>query len=567
MKLNRVKIRNFRGILEQEFNAHPYTLIVGANNGGKSTVIDCIRAFYEKDGYKFKEASDFPLVATADKESWIEMEFALTDEEHDSLADEYKTATKNLRVRKFFKTTQKNADGKSCAGSIFGYKTDGTLSDAPFYGAKNVQSGKFGDLVYIPALSKVDEHTKLSGPSALRDLLTDVLSGVVQGGAAHSKFSDSVDSFAKAVQTEKTKDDRSLEGFQGTLNDLLEPWKTQFKLRFNAPSAADIIKQMVTWDLVDESHGNTQPIDNYGSGFQRHFIFSLIQMAANYSGKKEPNKTKDFSPSMNLILFEEPEAFLHPPQQETLARSLRKLSDDGKWQVLATTHSSCFVSRNASAIPSIVRAARSAGEVELFQIDEESWERIINANKAFEAVAEKYPKMKKKLHEDDVRPEMEAVKHFLWLNSDRSGLFFANHVLLVEGPTEAALIHRLIDDEKIDVPHGALHVLDCLGKYNIHRFVNLLTEIGIPHSVILDDDKKRNEHADLNDLIKNSRDETLTHSVSLIDGDLESLLDLPKTVPHRKPQHVLFLYSEGKIDDNKLTEFCSMVEGCLPASS
>ena len=27
-------------IPEQEFNAHPYTVIVGANNGGKSTVID-----------------------------------------------------------------------------------------------------------------------------------------------------------------------------------------------------------------------------------------------------------------------------------------------------------------------------------------------------------------------------------------------------------------------------------------------------------------------------------------------------------------------------------------------
>ena len=199
MKLNTVKIRNFRGILEQEFNAHPYTLIVGANNAGKSTVIDCIRAFYEKDGFKFKEASDFPLDQTADKESWIELEFLLTDEENESLADEYKTENKKLSVRKFFKTTCKNSQGKSCAGSIFGYKSDGSLSDEPFYGAKNVQSGKFGDLIYIPALSKVDEHTKLSGPSALRDLLADVLTDVVEGGTAHASFSDSVDSFAKTV--------------------------------------------------------------------------------------------------------------------------------------------------------------------------------------------------------------------------------------------------------------------------------------------------------------------------------------------------------------------------------
>jgi hypothetical protein len=32
---------------------------------------------------------------------------------------------------------------------------------------------------------------------------------------------------------------------------------------------------------------------------------------------------------------------------------------------------------------------------------------------------------------------------------------------------------------------------------------------------------------------------------------------------HRKPQHVLFLYSEGKIDGEKLAAFRSVIEGCL----
>jgi hypothetical protein len=568
MKLLSIKLHNFRGILEQEVEFHSYSLLVGPNNAGKSTFIDGIRAFYEKDGFKFKPGNDFPFLKTVDDESWVELKFSLSDVEHDSLADTYKAAAKTLRVRKLFQTKTKGADGKNAAGSIYGYKNDGTLSDEPFYGAKNVQSGKFGDLIYIPAVSKVDEHTKLTGPSALRDLLTDVMSDVVEGGKAYGVFATSVETFASTILKEKTKDDRSLEGFQQSFNKLLEPWQTKFALRFPPPSAADIIKQMVNWDLLDEFHGKAQGVDYYGSGFQRHFIYSLIQLGVQYVGKKVAKKTKDFVPSLTLILFEEPEAFLHPPQQEILARSLMAMAQKDNWQVICTTHSSHFVSRNADSIPAIVRVMRTGGKVEAFQISPADWATIVNANQAIQAIAAKYPKMKANLHQDDVRLEMEAVKHFLWLNSDRSGMFFANHALLVEGPTEVALINKLIDDGKIKGADCGLHVLDCLGKYNIHRFMNLLSHLGIAHSVIYDDDNNAGKHADLNQLIQSSKHATLTHSIHPIAKDVETFLNIPPAgSDHRKPQHVLFLYSEGKIDNSKLAAFCAIVEGCLPKSA
>ncbi len=565
MKLLSVKLHNFRGILEQEVRFQPYSLLVGPNNAGKSTFIDGIRAFYEKDGFKFKPGNDFPFLKTADDESWVEIKFQLSDAENDSLADSYKVSEKTLRVRKLFQTKTKSADGKNAGGSIYGYKTDGTISDEPFYGAKNVQSGKFGDLVYIPAVSKVDEHTKLTGPSALRDLLTDVMSDVVEGGKAYGEFAASVETFASTILKEKTNDDRSLEGLQSAFNALLEPWQTKFALRFPPPSAADIIKQMVNWDLVDEFHGKVQAVDYYGSGFQRHFIYSLIQLGSQYVGKRAVKKSKDFVPSLTLILFEEPEAFLHPPQQEILARSLVALVRKDNWQVICTTHSSHFVSRNAESIPSIVRVVRSSGNVEAFQISSTDWAAIVNANQAIAAIAANYPQMAKKLHQDDARPEMEAVKHFLWLNTDRSGVFFADHALLVEGPTEVALINKLIDDSKIKGANCGLQVLDCLGKYNIHRFMNLLGHLGINHSVIHDDDNNKDEHSDLNQLIQATKHPTLTLAVQPIAQDLETFLGIPPSgSPHRKPQHVLFLYSEGKIDAGKLTAFCTLVESCLP---
>ncbi len=102
MKLINVFIHNFRGIINTSMHFHPYTLLVGANNAGKSTIIDCIRAFYEKDGFKFKKDEDFPLKGATDNESWIELIFSLNDEEHNSLKDDYKTPEKTLKVLKYF---------------------------------------------------------------------------------------------------------------------------------------------------------------------------------------------------------------------------------------------------------------------------------------------------------------------------------------------------------------------------------------------------------------------------------------------------------------------------------
>lgn len=420
-------------------------------------------------------------------------------------------------------------------------------------------------MVYIPAISKVDEHAKLSGPSALRDLLTDIMTDVVEAGKAYGDFSASVQKFSESIRDEKTGDNRSLSGFEAELNALLAPWDSEFKLKFPPPSAAEIIKSMLGWDLFDQFHGKAQGIDYYGSGFQRHFIYSLIQLGSRYVGKKATKKTKDFTPSLNLVLFEEPEAFLHPPQQEILARNLMAVASSGHWQVVCATHSSHFVSKNAADIPAVARLRRSAGTCEAFQIDEAAWAEIVDANQAITAIAKKYPKMAKRLHEDDAKPEMEAVKHFLWLNPDRSSVFFANHVLLVEGATEVALVNRLVGDGKIVNADCGLYVLDCIGKYNIHRFMNLLSCLGVSHAVIHDDDNDKDEHAEINELIEASKNATLTLCVKRIAGDLETMLGVPPAgSDHRKPQHILYQYDCGKIDAAKVKDFCSLVEACLP---
>lgn len=268
---------------------------------------------------------------------------------------------------------------------------------------------------------------------------------------------------------------------------------------------------------------------------------------------------------MLLILFEEPEAFLHPPQQEILAQSLMMLASNSDQQVICSTHSSHFVSRNAAHIPALARLKRENGCVSVCQVGDTAWNEIVDANQAMNKIAVKWPNLKKKLEADDEKPEMESVKYFLWLNPDRCGLFFANHVLLVEGQAEQALIRKLVGDEKINGAECGLYVLDCLGKYNIHRFMNLLVALGTPHAVLHDDDLGANEHKDLNELIISSRHTSLTLEVKTIPGNIEQFLGVPPaSSPHRKPQHLLFLYETGKIDTSNLRNFCDLVEACLP---
>lgn len=59
MKINHIILHNFRGIIHEEFSLNDYTLLVGSNNAGKSTIIDAIRAFYEKINFNIKMVQTF----------------------------------------------------------------------------------------------------------------------------------------------------------------------------------------------------------------------------------------------------------------------------------------------------------------------------------------------------------------------------------------------------------------------------------------------------------------------------------------------------------------------------
>ncbi len=543
MKAVEIKIHNFRSICDASITLAEYGILVGVNNAGKTTVIDAIRAFYGK-GVKFDKSRDFPHKGAEDNESWVEIEFKPSAEEIGTLKDEYRSENDTFRVRNYLFSDQKDKEGKERSGP-YAY-VNGALSEERFYGFKNVGQGKFGEIIYIPAVSKIDEHTKLTGPSALRDLVNTVLSRVMEESGAYQALSESFSEFEGAIKTESTAEGYSLQSIETDISEELSDWGAGFRLNISPVGVDDIIKGLVNHEIIDESLDRAQPISAYGQGFQRSVIYTLIRVAARYGPKNKSPKKKEFAPELTWILFEEPEAFLHPTQVSSLNSDLRSLSESVASQVLLSTHNPQFATHSIRNITAICRLQREDCRTRSYQVSSDELDRVLTVNqqdaRAWQAAG--IP-----IDQDDLQTDMEAVKYALWLDQKRSAAFFAEKVLLVEGPTETALLTYMIDHGLLPDCKGVF-VLDTIGKYNIHRFMRLFQSFGIRHYVLYDSDNGR--HAPIDQTIQ-AASNGFTGGIDTFPEDLERFIGIaPAGRPHRKPQHVMLQVAQNGIDLNPL---------------
>jgi len=545
VKAVEIKIHNFRSICDATISLADFGILVGVNNAGKTTVIDAIRAFYGK-GVKFDKNRDFPHRGAQDEESWVEIEYKPSHDELETLKDDYKTDNGTFRVRNYFYSNQKDKDGKSKSGP-YAY-VNGVLSEQRFYGFKNVGQGKFGEIIYIPAVSKVDEHTKLTGPSALRDLVNAVLSRVMEQSPAYQELSDSFSQFESAIKTESTADGHSLQSIESDISAELSEWGASFKLNINPVGVDDVIKGLINHEVIDKSLDKPQPISAYGQGFQRSVIYTLIRVAAKYSYKKPAPKKKEFVPELTWILFEEPEAFLHPTQISVINSDLRKLAESDTSQVLLSTHNPLFATHSIRQITAICRLQREDCQTKAYQISDDELDAVLTVNQqdvqAWQAAG-------MQIDPDDLQVDMEAIKYALWLDEKRSAAFFAEKVLLVEGPTETALFSYMFDQGLLPNCKGVF-ILDTIGKYNIHRFMRIFREFGIKHYVLYDYDNGR--HAPIDVTIQAASNE-FTGGIDTFPEDLERFLGIqPAARPHRKPQHVMLQVLTNGTDLSSLAE-------------
>ncbi len=549
MKIHAVQVHNYRGIIDSSVELHDYTILLGANNAGKSTFLAAVCSFYEHDQFKYKYARDWPHQGSTDNESWVDIEYQLSDDEAETVKDDYLLENSRLRVRKYLHSKELAHDGKARSGAYYAYTADSLTHEDFFYGTRNVGKGKLGSIVYIPAVSRVEDHTKMSGPSALRDLLNEILKDIVSTSDTYQSLTSAFTDFGTNIRSEQTAGGRSIDGLQTKITESLSDWDVDFRINLRAPDAAELVKSLSEYQINEQGSTLQLGAEDFGSGFQRNFIYTLINVKANYIEPKAQTKKKTFSPDFNLLLFEEPEAFLHPPQQEKLSDNLRLLSNNEDQQILCSTHSPNFVSFNSNDLNTICRFVREDHVVTSHQVLPAKWDEIIGT-----AVE----------NNDEDTEALERIRYFLWLNPDRCGALFCSRVLLVEGLTDQVLIRRLIKDGRINCPPDGVHVMDSLGKYNLPRFSKLLSALNIRHSVLFDADANRANHADINAEIEALRGTGTAAQVVALANNIETTLEL--NLPghqSQKPARALAAYESGLIEDNNLQVFCGLVNACF----
>jgi putative ATP-dependent endonuclease of the OLD family len=254
--------------------------------------------------------------------------------------------------------------------------------------------------------------------------------------------------FSTAIKAEKTADARSLSGLEEKINKELLDWDVSFNLNLSGPQDEEIVKNLIKHTLTDRELNKPMDAESFGHGLQRCLIFTLIRIAASYTTAKAVPTKKEFSPDFELLLFEEPEAFLHPPQQDVLDTSLRRLAGQPGRQVIAATHSPQFVSYNADDIADLIRISRNHAKTEIAQVSRNRLKEIFEENQQIREII-------KGAREEEVTEatiDLEAVRHFLWLNPERCSLFFAQGVLIVEGLSEQVVINYLVKAGKIETP-------------------------------------------------------------------------------------------------------------------
>ena len=570
MKIRSVLVHNFRSIKETKIDLENYSLLVGENNAGKTNVITALRIFYEDNDIKFEENRDFPKFPT-DDESWVEIEFLTTAEEQSTLKEGYKSKDNVLRVRRYLKSDQRL---KSRQSNIYGYE-NGALSSNLFYGAKKISQAKLGKVIYIPDVSTTNEALKLSGPSPFRDMVNFVFKKVVSNSPTFQSLNVIIDKFNSDFMAESSEDGISLNALKDEINKNLGTWGVDFGMRLNQLQPQEVVKSLFSYYLVDKVLSKDVDINSLGQGLQRHLIYTLIKLSSEYVEKEEGAKV-NFSPDFTLLLFEEPEAFLHPSQQVQLNISLNKLSSGMGQQVLISTHSPIFVSRNIDDLKSLLSVKKQDAMTTIFQLRSDDVAKLLDDNfslfKAFSEILTEpnsKPSLKSKIEgrklgqrKPDVEKKLEeeALKYFMWLDAERAASFFAKHVIICEGATEKVAFDYLMSNSLNDFVDRHIYVLDSMGKFNLHRYMNLFGMLGITHSVLYDRDNDEDVHKVVNDFIV-SKKNGYTKTILTFDSDFENFLGIEQVSrKDLKPLNVLTKLKGSEVSSEKLNELLSMFD-------
>jgi len=209
---------------------------------------------------------------------------------------------------------------------------------------------------------------------------------------------------------------------------------------------------------IEEPEKSAVPLSNQGAGMRRTFLWSALGTLAEMGRVKQGKKLVE-ADRQRMLLIEEPESFLHPPMIRAARDALYDLAAIAEWQVITCTHSPIFIDVSKPHTTIMRVEKKTAGQPRVFSTEKASFT-------------------------DDERTQLRMIRS---CHPTVSEFFFADHVFLVEGETEQAVLNHILAD--VPAPAGMwCHVVNCMGKANLPLFARILNQFGTPYTLIHDSD-------------------------------------------------------------------------------
>jgi len=525
MVLTTFSITNFRCLDQLTINLSDYASLIGPNNAGKSSILAAIQQFLQfakpspsdwKNGEEqaplilegtFEDLTDWErrtqgvsglvydnkiqiritntLINPGEASESIQqtVEAYTCDEEFDGYSDKWGDLADDIKERAAADgiTSLRSNDSKERVKAIIREhfpdritRSDPRWSDDSISINAALKQALPQDQL-IPAVRDATDDAKPASTTSFGRLLKNILLPAITDCDEYRELLAAVDTLHGKLQG----DNGGIEAINKLSEDLSGRVSSLFpatvSMALTTPNAEKFVGGSTTLRIND---GVDTPIHQQGHGVQRALVFALLEYLATHEAASGENARS------TVLLFEEPELYLHPHVMRRLRDALQAISQKTGWQVIVTTHSPFLV--NVADDPQsliILQRPDPACPPRPQQLDQDPFQLADDAT--------------------DERSKLRAVLDF---DPSVCEAFFAKRAVLVEGPSEIAVLQQMedvIESIGLDEIHARdTTVISCDGKLTIRPIARLLDAFEIPIRIIHDED--RHEKSD-QELAENTR--------------------------------------------------------------
>jgi putative ATP-dependent endonuclease of the OLD family len=509
MKIQSVRIKNFRTLKDVTIPFDSVTTFIGPNGTGKSTVLRALDWYFNgKPGSLTEKDCSF---GTADEEIEVRITFAdLSEKDRNELGKyapegvttftawksrskdgaEVLSANSNSyepfnEIRKLFGSERKAAyvalrsanpalglaawttiDAANQTMTTWEASHTDQLVPAPeslqtnFFGFNSggKMSGLF-DFVLVTADLRANEES-IDGKSSI---IGRILERSIDRMAADEDIAKIVEeSRAKQQKVYEEKFKAQLETMTTQLNAVVTSYSPGRAVTVS-PTEVVLKAPRTTFELTVLDGTTKTVVERQGHGFQRTLLISALQLLAQ-SGAASAE-------GVICLAIEEPELFQHPIQAQTFAKVLRSLAEeaDKRIQVTYATHSPYFL--EAQHFGQVRRLTRSSDEIPVVTVH-------------IATVADVKNKLNGILSANTVDRQLDGI-----VANTLAVALFANRAFLVEGPTDSSVFYGIGDRNSVSSLEAAgVSIVSVGGKTSIPLAHAILTSIGIPVYALFDAD-------------------------------------------------------------------------------